>query len=133
VGNEFKRLLMIVGAILFGGAALLLLPLMKLRVPQRPASIPSTALYAQGHGTNYWIDCPNFTSPTRYYCTVYAGDGGTKVVLGVFQESGTTTPDRVSYDGSSIHWKHAVLNPLHLDCVEGGRPPDLPDCRNFRR
>jgi hypothetical protein len=133
VANEFKRLYVMVGAILFGAAALLLLPLMKLRIPERPAGIPSTALYARGRGTNYWIDCRNFTSPIRYSCAVYSSDGGIKLMQGIFQESGTSTPDRVSYEGSSIHWKHAALNRLRLDCVDGGRPPDVSDCRNFRQ
>jgi hypothetical protein len=133
VANEFKRLFVMAGAILFGAGGLLLLPLMKLRTPERPASVPSTALYVRSHGANYWIDCPNLNSPTRYYCAVYSSNGGIKLMQGIFQESGATTPDRLSYDGSSIHWKHAVLNPLHLHCVDGGRPPDVPDCRNFRR
>lgn len=63
--NEFKRLIVIAVAILTGAAGLLLLPLMKLRIAQRPASVPSTALYATGRTKNYWIDCPNIEPDPR--------------------------------------------------------------------
>ena len=127
--DEFKRLAVMTAAILILGAGFLLLPLLRLRVPQRPTSVPPTALYARSQGGSYWIDCPNITSPTLYHCAVYSSDGGTKLVQGIFQESGSATSSRITYDGSSIHWRRAVLNPLHLDCMAGGRPPDVPDCR----
>jgi hypothetical protein len=127
--DEFKRLLVITAAILILGFGVLLLPLLKLRIPPRPSSVPPTALFARDHRATYWINCPNITSPTRYYCTVYSSDGSSKLVQGIFQESGAITSSRITYDGSSIHWRRAVLNPLHLDCVTGGRPPDVPDCR----
>lgn len=129
MADPFKRLGLVAGVILIGGAGLLMLPLMKLRVAQRPARVPSTALYGAGQAENYWIDCPNVTSPTLYYCTVYSGDGHNTLVRGVFQESPDAAPGRVAYDGSKIHWKSgAVLSPLQLDCVAGGRPPEVPDC-----
>jgi hypothetical protein len=129
MADQHKRLAAIAAAILIIGSGVLLLPLMKLRIPPRPSSVPPAALYARGREANYWINCPNVTSPTRYYCAVYSSDGSIKLVQGIFQESGATTPSRIAYDGSSIHWKHgAVLNPLHLDCVAGGQPPDVPDC-----
>lgn len=129
MGDELKRLAVIAAAILIIGSGMLFLPLMKLRVPERPATVPSTALYARGRGASYWINCPNTDSPARYYCTVYSSDGASKLVQGVFQESGATTSRRIAYDGSSIDWKRAVLRPLHLDCVAGGRPPGVADCR----
>jgi hypothetical protein len=129
VGDEFKRLAVIAAAILITGAGVLLLPFMKLRVRERPATVPPTALYARGPGASYWINCPNINSPTRYYCTVYSSDGVSKLAQGIFQESGATTSRRIAYDGSSIEWKNVVLRPLHLDCVAGGRPPDVADCR----
>lgn len=134
MGDEFKRLFVIAGAILIGGASLLLLPLMKLRIAPRPAAVPSTALYAAGRGQNYWIDCPNVASPTRYYCTVYSRDGSAKVLRGVFQETAGVGPLRIAYYGSVIYWKRGtILRPVHLDCVAGGRPPDVPDCGSATR
>lgn len=127
--DEFKRLAVMTAAILIIGAGLLLLPLLRLRVPQRPSRVPPAALYARNQGAGYWIDCPNITSPTLYHCTVYSSDGSSKLVQGIFQESGAATSSRSAYDGSSIHWRRAVLKPLHLDCVAGRRPPDVPDCR----
>jgi hypothetical protein len=129
MADELKRLGVIAAAILIIGSGVLFLPLMKLQIPERPTNVPPTALYARGRGASYWINCPNITSPTRYYCTVYSRDGSSKLVEGVFQESGATTSRRIAYDGSSIDWKHAVLYPLHLDCVAGGRPPEVADCR----
>jgi hypothetical protein len=134
VGDELKRLVAISVAILTVGAGLLILPLSKMRIPPRPGNVPSTSLYASGEGVNQWIDCPNFRTITLYYCTVYSRDGTDKLVQGVFQEAGVSTQRRMSYDGTSIHWKHGVvLNPLHLDCILGGRRPAVADCRTGAR
>jgi hypothetical protein len=134
VSNELKRLVAISVAMLTVGAGLLILPLSKMRIPSRPGNVPPTSLYASGEGVNQWIDCPNFTSMNRYYCTVYSHDGKDKLVQGVFQEAGVSAQRRMSYDGTSIHWKHGVvLNPLHLDCILGGKPPEVADCRTGAR
>ena len=132
MGEEFKRLLVITSVLLLGGTGFLLFPLLKFAA--RPASVPSTALRAAGLSQNYWIDCPNVAAPTRYHCTIYSKDGASMILQGTFQESGGIASRGVAYYGSAIYWRHGlVLRPLHLDCVAGGRPPDVPGCPSAAR
>jgi hypothetical protein len=108
----------------------LLLPLLKWGAPRRPANVPSTAIFANG-GKNsvYWIDCGTSPGVGRFYCAVYMPHDGQMVLRGSFQQTLITGSRRISYDGSTIHWKHgALLRPLWLECVLGGRPPEVADC-----
>jgi hypothetical protein len=131
VGDELKRLFIITVMVL-AVALGLLLPLVKWGVPRRPASVPSTANLANG-GKNsvYWIDCGISPGVGRFYCTVYMPHDGEMVLRGSFQQTLITGSQRISYDGSVIQWKHgALLRPLRLDCILGGRPPEVADCKS---
>jgi hypothetical protein len=109
----------------------LLLPFAKWRVPQRPSKVPGTAAFANGKGAGaYWIDCWNIVGDSRFSCTVYRLKSGDTFLKGVFQQIATDRQQRVFYDGGAIHWKHGeLLRPFELECVAGGRPPRVPDCR----
>ena len=108
----------------------LLLPFAKWGLPKRPSNVPSTATFANdGKGSAYWIDCWNVSGASFYSCTLYQPKGET-FLKGIFQQTTITQQRKVFYDGSAIHWKHGqLLRPLKLDCVAGGRPPLVADCK----
>jgi len=130
VGDELKRCA-IICVLVLAVAMALLLPFAKWGVPKRPANVPSTAAFANGRGAgSYWIDCWNFDGANRYSCTLYRAKGGETFLKGIFQEASITEQRRIFYDGSIIHWRHGqLLRPLQLECLAGGRPSSVADCK----
>jgi hypothetical protein len=130
VGEELKRLT-IISVVILVIALGLLLPFAKWGVPRRPNNVPATATFANGgNDGSYWIDCLNLAGANRYACTLYQAKSGEPALKGVFQQTAITQQRKVFYDGAAIHWKHGqLLRPVQLECVAGGRPPLVADCR----
>ena len=129
MGDELKRFVLI--AVVMVVLALgLLLPLSRVRLAQRPSGAPETAVLASAiDGSKLWIDC-SLLSARQFHCSIYQPDGAL-LSAGTFQEAGFTGDHLVHYDGTNIYWKFgAFLRPLRLDCIRGGRPPFVPDCKN---
>jgi hypothetical protein len=121
---------MISGLMLVAALAILL-PFAKWGIPRRPANVPSTAAFGNGgkYGS-YWIDCASFAGANRHICTLYQAKSGEMVLKGAFQQASFTAQRRIFYDGSAIHWRHGqLLWPVQLECVAGGRPPLVADCK----
>jgi len=130
VGEELQRFA-ILSVVILVVALGLLLPFAKWGVPRRPSNVPSTAAFGNdGKNGSYWVDCWNLAGGSRFACTLYQPKGGDTVLKGVFQQTTITQKHKVFYDGSAIHWKHGeLLRPIRLECVAGGQPPLVPDCR----
>jgi len=129
VGDELKRFLLM--AILILMLALgFLIPLSRWKVKPHPTSVPATAVLADAlDGSKLWIDCPTL-SGRQLHCSIYRPNGDL-LLAGVFLHAGFVPERRVHFDGSNIHWRFgALLRPLHLDCIRGGRSPVVPDCTN---
>ena len=131
MGDELKRFAVLCGLVLVISLGLLL-PFAKWGTPKRPSNVPSTAAFAGGgKDGSYWIDCWNSAGANRYACTMYQAKGGETFLKGVFQQTSLTQQKKIFYDGSAIHWRHGqLLRPVQLDCVAGGRPPLVADCKN---
>jgi hypothetical protein len=130
VDDPLKRFAILCGLVL-AVALGLLLPFAKWGLPTRPGNVPQTAAFAKGgKDRSYWIDCRNLAATNRYSCTVYQAKGGDTVLRGIFQPGFVTQERRIFYDGSLIHWRHGqLLRPITLECVAGGQPPLVADCK----
>jgi hypothetical protein len=130
VGDQLKRLAILCGLVLVIALGLLL-PFAKWGFPSRPGDVPSTAAFGNGgKNRSYWIDCRDLGATNRYSCTLYQAKGGETVLRGVFQQTFITQERRIFYDGSAIHWRHGqLLRPIALECVAGGQPPLVADCK----
>jgi hypothetical protein len=129
VSDELKRFVLM--AILFLMLALgFLIPLSRWKVTPHPSGVPTTGVLADApDGSKLWIDCPTL-SGSQFHCSIYQPNGDL-LLAGVFQHAGFAPERRVHFDGSNIYWRFgAVLRPLRLDCVRGGRSPSVPDCEN---
>jgi hypothetical protein len=130
VGDELKRSA-ILSVVILVIALGLLLPFAKWGAPRRPNNVPSTATFANGgKDPSYWIDCWSIAGVNQYSCTLYQPKNGETVLKGIFHQTAITQQRKLFYDGSAIHWKHGqLLRPLQLECVAGGQPPLVADCR----
>ena len=68
--------------------------------PERPAAVPTTAVWAGGRDGGSWIDCDPL-GDGRYYCTNYHDGGGAVWDEGVYEyvntRRSTGPPDSLRY------------------------------------
>lgn len=80
----------------------------RVAVPERPAIVPPSAVWAGGADGGAWIDCRPISS-TRFACTIFNDQSGATWARGEYLLSGRPSASEqsslryVSFDGVEIH------------------------------
>lgn len=81
------------------------------RVPEKPAAVPETAVWAGGVDGGSWIDCGHLAEVDLHYCRIYYDYSGEIWIEGIFRSPpGVDLPlDFRHFNGTVIELKDGNL------------------------